>query len=133
MTLACSIACQEVYGSPALSMLERMTAWPTPLLTKQHDLLGALLSLCKLPDTFLPRDEKQWLKHLASTAIRIDKRLLTALEIEHLLLRATMPPAKLSAEASPYRPQWPPSDPRTDWALQTNVRLLSFGMVLPTK
>ncbi len=99
--------------------------------------LLVMFSLCKDGSKPVPRTQLEWTNYLRTVAVvRLGPHVLTAYEIEHAILKATMCVPKMPnpcpSERQQY-PKFPPTDPRSWLCCAKKEPLIHFTLHLPTK
>ena len=95
-----------------------------------------LFALCKNQKKGQPKTQSEWVHFLQTSAIKVGNQTLTAFEIEHAILRASMcPPTFTVGKKEPpiNFPKFLPSDPRGKFAYSKCEPLLNFALSLPIK
>lgn len=95
-----------------------------------------LFALCKSKSKTLPKTQIDWHNFLSNAAIKIDSFVISALEIEHGILRASMNIpnyVNLKNDTTLNFPKFLASDPRSKFCFTNPELLINFALSLPVK
>lgn len=89
--------------------------------------------MCKNAEKKIPKNRKEWLIFLKDSQLKVDNHLLSALEIEHSILRASMALSIATKEIKDFPKKFAEDDPRYFLKIAKEEPLIAFSIFLPTK